>query len=232
MRKRGDSTPVATAPDLDEARVANDAGIEPDAGGAPMVVDDHIPTVEVGAPVIDDPEAVDTAPPATEPLPSWEIRDSPARRSARGMSPGRTGNRAGPTRWRLLAVGAILLGAFTFLVVKGLGGSLDYFETVDQAMQHKATLAGATFRLEGLVVPGSIHPIAGGVSFVAAGSKYRVPVVNHGNPPQLFQPDVPVVVVGHFSGETFVSNQIIVDHTAQYREQHPNRVRAPNGTVR
>jgi cytochrome c-type biogenesis protein CcmE len=57
-------------------------------------------------------------------------------------------------------------------------------------------------------------------------------VHNTGSPPQLFQPNVPVVVVGHFTGGTFVSNQIIVDHSAQYIEQHPGRVRAPNGTTR
>ena len=56
--------------------------------------------------------------------------------------------------------------------------------------------------------------------------------MNTGNPPQLFQPNIPVVVVGHFVGATFVSNQIIVDHTAQYVAKYPNRVRAPNGTTR
>lgn len=133
--------------------------------------------------------------------------------------------------WRISAVGAVLLGAFGFLIFKGLSGSLDYFETVDQAMAHKTMLGTQTFRLEGLVVPGTVHRTVEGVSFVAAGTKDRVPVTNTGNPPQLFQPDIPVVVVGHFSGLTFVSNQIIVDHTAQYIEAHPKRVEAPNGTT-
>ena len=48
----------------------------------------------------------------------------------------------------------------------------------------------------------------------------------------LFQPNIPVVVVGHFSGSSFVSDQLIVDHSAQYVQQHPNRVKAPNGTTR
>ena len=115
---------------------------------------------------------------------------------------------------------------------RGSGSSLNYFETVDQAVAHKATLGSQTFRLEGVVVPGTVHRIPGGVAFVAAGTVHRVDVVNHGNPPQLFQPDIPVVVVGHFSGSSFVSDQLIVDHSAQYIQQHPNRVRAPNGTTR
>jgi len=136
------------------------------------------------------------------------------------------------SRWRLAAVGAVLVGAFVFLLVEGLGGSLNYFETVDQALAQKATLGTRTFRLEGVVVPGTVHRQHDGVRFVAAGTHHRVPVVNHGNPPQLFQPDVPVVVVGHFQGATFVSDQLIVDHSAQYIEQHPTRVRAPDGSVR
>jgi cytochrome c-type biogenesis protein CcmE len=131
------------------------------------------------------------------------------------------------SRRRLWVVGAVLVAAFGFLLYKGIGGSLDYFETVDQAVAHKAMLGTRTFRLEGVVVPGTVHRLDDGVSFVAAGTRYRVPVVNHGNPPQLFQPDIPVVVVGHFSGATFVSDQLIVDHSAQYVQQHPARVKTP-----
>jgi cytochrome c-type biogenesis protein CcmE len=126
----------------------------------------------------------------------------------------------------------VLVGAVCFLLVKGISSSLDYFETVDQAISQKAMLGTRTFRLEGLVVPGTVHRTHNGVSFVAAGTHDRVAVTNSGNPPQLFQPDIPVVVVGHFSGSVFVSNQIIVDHTSQYIEEHPNRVKAPNGSVR
>jgi len=130
-------------------------------------------------------------------------------------------------RRRLWVVGVVLVGAFGFLLFKGLGGSINYFETVDQAVQQKAMLGTRTFRLEGVVVPGSVHRNRNGVSFVAAGTVHRVAVVNYGNPPQLFQPDIPVVVVGHFSGSTFISNQLIVDHSATYVQQHPTRVTVP-----
>jgi cytochrome c-type biogenesis protein CcmE len=144
----------------------------------------------------------------------------------------RTARTRHPTRRRLWMVGAVLVGAFAFLLVEGLGSSLNYFETVDQAIQHRATLGTQTLRLEGVVVPGSVRRTASGVDFVAAGSEHRVSVVNRGNPPQLFQPNIPVVVVGHFSGSTFVSDQVIVDHSSQYVQQHPGRVKAPNGTTR
>jgi len=134
-------------------------------------------------------------------------------------------------RLRYAIVAMVFAGALAFLVTK-MGGSLNYFDTVDQAVAQKATLGNQTFRLEGLVVPGTVQRTAHGVDFVAAGSRHKVNVVNTGNPPQLFQPDIPVVVVGHFSGWTFVSNQIIVDHSANYIEEHPDRVRAPDGSIR
>ena len=66
---------------------------------------------------------------------------------------------------------------------------------------------------------------------VTAGAT-TVPVDNSGSPPQLFQPNIPVIAVGHFSGGTFVSDQIMVKHSANYIAAHPGRVTAPNGTKR
>jgi cytochrome c-type biogenesis protein CcmE len=139
------------------------------------------------------------------------------------------------TRRRLVLVGAVLVAALVFLLVEGLGSSLDYFDTVDQALAHRTTLGTSTFRLEGLVVPGSIRRTATGTDFTVSQGSDTVAVENSGSPPQLFQPDIPVVVVGHFassSSPVFLSNQIMVKHSADYIAQHLNRVKAPNGSVR
>ncbi len=136
---------------------------------------------------------------------------------------------------RLWFVFAVLIAAFVFLLVEGLGSSLDYFDTVDQAYAHRGTLGTTTFRLEGAVVPGSIHPTAVGTNFAISEGDHTVSVHNTGSPPQLFQVNLPVVVVGHFTSATssdFVSNQILVKHSANYIAQHPGRVKAKNGTVR
>jgi cytochrome c-type biogenesis protein CcmE len=140
--------------------------------------------------------------------------------------------RGRPRRGRLAVVALVLVGAFATLLVLGLGSSLNYFETVDQAVAHRAALGASTFRLEGVVLPGTVRRDGGVVAFTIAGTRHRVAVVNSGSPPQLFQPDIPVVVLGHFDHATFVSHQVIVDHSAQYVEQHPERVKAPNGTTR
>jgi cytochrome c-type biogenesis protein CcmE len=139
------------------------------------------------------------------------------------------------TRRRLWFVAAVLVAAFVFLLVEGLGSSLDYFDTVDQALAHRGTLGTSTFRLEGLVVAGTIRRTAVGTDFTVSEGIEQVSVDNVGSPPELFAQNIPVVVVGHFAGsgsELFLSNQIMVKHSPDYIAAHPNRVKAPNGSVR
>jgi cytochrome c-type biogenesis protein CcmE len=131
-----------------------------------------------------------------------------------------------------VGVGVVLVAAFVFLLVKGLGSSLDYYLTVDQAVHQKATLGARDFRLEGVVVPGTVHNTATGVDFTVQSNGVSEEVSNTGTPPQLFQPNIPVVVVGHFSGNDFASNMIMVKHSSSYIAAHPNRVAAPNGSKR
>jgi len=155
--------------------------------------------------------------PATPPGPP--VPDKPA--------PGRQSHRL-----RYVGVGLVLAAAFAFLLVKGLGSSLDYYLTVNQAVHQKATLGTRDFRLEGVVVPGTVHNTAAGVDFTVQSDGVSEEVSNTGTPPQLFQPNIPVVVVGHFSGNAFDSNQIMVKHSSSYIAAHPNRVTAPNGSKR
>ncbi len=138
-------------------------------------------------------------------------------------------------RTRLLVVFALLAAAIAYLLVEGLGSSLDYFDTVSQALSHRTSIGTTVFRLEGLVVPGSVRRTARGADFEVSGGGRTVVVHNVGSPPQLFQPNIPVVVVGHFasaSSDLFMSNQIMVKHSPTYIAKHPTRVRAPDGAVR
>lgn len=54
---------------------------------------------------------------------------------ARPAGPGRSRSRK--TKVRLLVAGAVLLGVFAFLLVEGLANSLNYFETVNQAIAQR-----------------------------------------------------------------------------------------------
>jgi cytochrome c-type biogenesis protein CcmE len=146
--------------------------------------------------------------------------------------PSLSGERGDHRRLRYVVVGLVLVGAFAFLLVKGLGSALDFYLPANQAVAQKAQLGERTFNLEGLVQPGSIHATTRGVDFVLTSGRTRVSVDNAGSPPQLFQADIPVIAVGHFARSGFVSDQILVKHTATYIAAHPGRVTAPNGTKR
>ncbi|MGH8989145.1 MAG: cytochrome c maturation protein CcmE [Acidimicrobiales bacterium] len=137
-------------------------------------------------------------------------------------------------RLRLLVVFVLLVGAIVYLLVEGLGSSLDYFDTVTQALAHKAQIGTTELRLEGVVVPGTVHRTTAGAEFEVSGGGQRIVVHNSGSPPGLFQPDIPVVVVGHFlssGSDLFVSDQIMVKHSATYIAAHPARVRGPSGKI-
>jgi cytochrome c-type biogenesis protein CcmE len=145
-------------------------------------------------------------------------------------------SRARRTSRRVLLVFVLLAAALVFLLVEGLGSSLDYFDTVSQAYAHRASLGTSTFRLEGTVVPGSIVGTARGSDFSICQGPHVVRVSNVGSPPALFQARIPVVVVGHFSSDTsnrFDSTSILVKHSATYTADYPNRVKAgaPSGPV-
>jgi cytochrome c-type biogenesis protein CcmE len=132
------------------------------------------------------------------------------------------------TSRRVLAVFVLLVIALVFLLVEGLGSSLNYFDTVDQAYAHRHMLGTQTFRLEGTVMPGTIHATAAGSNFSICQGPHVVQVANSGSPPQLFAARIPVVVVGHFTSVTsseFVSNSILVKHSSTYSAEYPNRVK-------
>lgn len=138
-------------------------------------------------------------------------------------------------RRRSIGVLALLVIAVLALLSQGLLHSLNYFETVDQAMHSRSSLGTKTIRLEGVVKANTINRTSSGASFWMKGGGKEVFVDAHGSPPQLFQANIPVVVVGHFTSrtsDTFYGTQIMVKHTASYMAQHPKRVKAPNGTSR
>ncbi len=168
-----------------------------------------------------------TAPPAP---PTTDVGDPDAGPPAPGQRPTASARRR-PTA-RYVVVGLVLVGALAFLIVKGIGSALNFYLPADQAIAQKASLGDKTFNLEGVVEPGSIHSTAVGVDFVVTSGSTHLTVDNVGSPPQLFQPNIPVIAVGHFQGDRFASDEILVKHTATYIAQHPNRVAAPNGSKR
>lgn len=137
---------------------------------------------------------------------------------------------------RLGVVGIVLTVALGFLIYKAVTSAVVYFKTAQQAVQERVQLGNATFQVEGVVARGTIRRDRAGTvtSFVISSGSTRLTIVNSAPQPALFQPDVPVVLVGHFIAQsnTFASDEILVKHSNAYIAAHPNRVRAPNGSVR
>ncbi len=129
---------------------------------------------------------------------------------------------------RVLAVFVLLAAALVFLLVEGLGSSLNYFDTVDQALANKHSLGTQTFRLEGTVVPGTIHSTAAGTNFAICQGPHVIHVANTGSPPGALR--VPgsrrrggPLRIGRLA--EFVSNSILIKHSPTYTAEYPNRVK-------
>ena len=128
------------------------------------------------------------------------------------------------TRRRLWIVGTLMAVAVGLILFEGLGNATVYFKTADEAVHDRASMGTRRFRIEGTVVDGSVKATADGASFRIENNGAVVPVVHHGDPPELFKPGIPVVLEGHWQGSTYDSDLIMVKHTEQYRAKHPTRV--------
>jgi cytochrome c-type biogenesis protein CcmE len=129
------------------------------------------------------------------------------------------------TKWRIAAVVIVIAGAIGFLMFKGLGDATVYFKTADEAVAEKAELGDRRFRVEGAVVTGSIERTGERIRFDIISAGETVPVVYEGDePPELFKEGIPVVLEGRWDGDVYASDEILVKHTSEYREQNPDRV--------
>lgn len=168
----------------------------------------------------DDPESAD----ASGPDPYAEARALLARTG--GI---RRRNWLGSRRRQVFA-GVVVLAAVGFVVYQGLSNATEYFLTTKQAVAQRASLGSKPFRIEGSVDPG-VRQVGGTVRFKISNAGVTVPVVSTGSPPELFKVGIPVVLEGHWgSGGTYLSNLIMVKHSASYCAAHPNRVKAAKET--
>ncbi|MFO0597533.1 MAG: cytochrome c maturation protein CcmE [Myxococcaceae bacterium] len=129
-------------------------------------------------------------------------------------------------RNRLIALGAILVagGALTWIAFGNIGENLVYYWKPSEMVAQGQKAYGATVRLGGVVVPGSVqwnseHTI---VSFQVADSHaptaVKVNVRSEQTPPQMFREGIGVVVEGAYSADlVFRTNRLMVNHSNEYR---------------
>ncbi|HVE93915.1 MAG TPA: cytochrome c maturation protein CcmE [Acidimicrobiales bacterium] len=126
---------------------------------------------------------------------------------------------------RALVIVVVAVLAAGGLLWRALGDATVYFKTADEAAAERATLGERRFRLEGVVLAGSVKNRGDGVQFVVAENGAQIPVRHKGDPPELFRAGIPVVLEGHFQGATYESDRILVKHTSEYRKVNPERVK-------
>jgi cytochrome c-type biogenesis protein CcmE len=130
-------------------------------------------------------------------------------------------------RRRGLAASLVLLVvvlALVVIAVKALGDASLFFLNADEAVEQREDLGTDRFRLQGTVVPGSVQETDDGVAFAVTFNDVEVDVVHQGDPPELFQPDIPVVLEGNWDGEVFASDRILVKHSSEYESENQDRL--------
>jgi cytochrome c-type biogenesis protein CcmE len=175
-----------------------------------------------GASSFDDPESPDATPvPQAGSAGDFDLTPRTGPGGVQGSSaPGGRRSR----RWMAVGALVVVLGALAFVLLRGIGDAATFFYNVDEAVERREELGEDRFRLQGNVAYGSVVETDGGVSFVLRFNGEEVPVEHTGTPPELFGPEIPVVLEGRFVGDTFASDEILIKHDSTYDEENPERI--------
>jgi cytochrome c-type biogenesis protein CcmE len=147
-------------------------------------------------------------------------------------------------RWLPVLLIIVIVAAIGALLTKTLGDASLFFKNADEAVAQRTQLGDKRFRLQGTVVPGSISEGElegkGTVFFEVSFNGTALHVAHVGNPPDLFKPEIPVVLEGHWThaelptgtfasgpddGWYFASDRMLVKHDASYESENKARIK-------
>lgn len=143
----------------------------------------------------------------------------------------------GGRRWPAYTVLAVILVLVGIVAYRAIADASTFFYTADEAVAQQPNLAGKRVRVEGVVVPGTTEKAPGGATFQLQNNGVRITVVHRGDPPDLFQDGIPVVIEGQFAattpGAAFDSDTMLVKHDNNYDTKNADRLKqaAEQGTV-
>jgi cytochrome c-type biogenesis protein CcmE len=122
-----------------------------------------------------------------------------------------------PRQRRLLFAGLLVVAAAAIvaLVTNAFRSNLVFFFSPSQVAAHEAP-TGRTFRLGGLVEPGSVKREGVRVNFVITDSAKTVPVRYEGVLPDLFKEGKGVVAQGKLESGVFVAREVLAKHDENY----------------
>ena len=115
-----------------------------------------------------------------------------------------------------IAVGVAALGIATALVLKAFNENLVLFFSPTQVAAKEAPL-GRTFRIGGVVEPGSLKRDGVEVRFIVTDTAKTVPVVYKGQLPDLFKEGKMVVAQGQLRDDgVFQAREVLAKHDENY----------------
>jgi cytochrome c-type biogenesis protein CcmE len=123
---------------------------------------------------------------------------------------------------------AAVLGIGAVVLFQGLSNATTFFCNADEVNVKESCTSDKRFRLQGLVDSGSVERGERSADFTVSYGDATIPVSHRGDPPELFQEGISVVLEGRMVGDTFQSDRIMVKHSEQYKAEYPDRV-DPNG---
>ncbi|MCE2511876.1 MAG: cytochrome c maturation protein CcmE [Acidimicrobiia bacterium] len=137
-------------------------------------------------------------------------------------------------RWIAALITVAVVGGVALLIANLLGDAALFFYNADEAVERRDELASQRFRLQGTPLSEPVNtffqdrPV---LAFPVGFNEAVVDVVHTGDPPELFQPGVPVVLEGAWQqgpgpspviasdGWHFASDRMLVKHDNDYRNR-------------
>lgn len=122
----------------------------------------------------------------------------------------------GQRQFVLFGVVGVLVLVVAITVV-GLNDNITYYLYPNEAVSQRSEFPdGERFRLAGQVVSGSLEEQGDDLVFAVTDGSATVPVVLLNTPPPLFNEEVPVLLEGYWSGDTFTAESALIRHDENY----------------
>ncbi len=119
-------------------------------------------------------------------------------------------------RFVYLGIGGVIAIVLA-LTFTGLNDSLTYYLYPSEAVDQRADFPdGERFRLAGIVVAGTVVEADESTSFEVTDGGADIPVVLNGPQPSLFAEEVPLLLEGAWSGDTFQADSALIRHDENY----------------
>ncbi len=119
-------------------------------------------------------------------------------------------------RFVYLGIGGVIAIVLA-LTFSGLNDSLTYYLYPSEAVDQRADFPdGERFRLAGIVVAGTVVETDESTSFEVTDGAADIPVVLNGPQPSLFAEEVPLLLEGAWSGDTFQADSALIRHDENY----------------